>query len=107
MKVFLVEKIDKLDLCEAPVKEIVSIDVNSWFKNNELNPDNMNDVRQYIFNEWVTKKISSIKVKENSELYVAIICEFSNKKFINFLSKKFLEFFNDKFCSIILVKEKN
>jgi hypothetical protein len=107
LKVFLVEKIDKLNLCGIPLKDLVNIDVNLWFKSNCLSPENMNEIRQYIFDEWITKKVSSIKPKENSELVVAVIYEKASDKFISFLKEKFLENFEHDFYDIVLVEEKN
>lgn len=107
MKVFLIEKIDKLNLCEIPPKNLVNIDVNSWFRINGLTPEDMNDIRQYIFDEWITKKVSSIKPKENTELSVAVIYESPNEKFLSFLRKKFTENFGINFYDIVLVEENN
>lgn len=107
MKVFLVEKIEKLNLCELPIKELTTIDVNSWFKTNGLSPEDMNGVRQFIFDEWITKKVSSIKPKENIELTIVVIYETPSDKFLSFLKEKFLENFGQNFCDIVLVEEKN
>lgn len=107
MKVFLVERIDKLNLCQLPTKELVNIDVNFWFKANGLTPEDMNGVRQFIFDEWITKKVSSIKPKENTELSVVVIYEKPSEKFLSFLKEKFLENFGQNFYDIVLVEDEN
>jgi hypothetical protein len=107
LKVFLIEKIDKLNLCELPIKELTIIDVNSWFKTNGLSPEDMNGVRQFIFDEWITKKVSSIKPKENTELSIVVIYETPSDKFLSFLKRKLLENFGHSFYDIVLVEDEN
>jgi hypothetical protein len=107
LKVFLVEKIERIkeeDLCP---KDLINIDVNSWFKTHGLTPGEMNGVRQFIFEEWITKKVSSIKLKEGSETFVVIIYESPNPHFLSFLKEKFSEIFCHDFYDIVLVEYKN
>lgn len=107
MKVFLVEKIERIKEEDLFPKDLISIDVNSWFKIHGLTPEEMNGVRQFIFEEWITKKVSSIKLKEEKETFVVIIYESPNPHFLSFLKEKFLEFFGHDFYDIVLVDDKN
>jgi hypothetical protein len=107
LKVFLTDKIDNLNSLGVLPKNLTIIDVNFWFKNNSLSPQDMNEIRQYIFNEWITKKVSSIKIKEDTDLIVAVIYEKPSDEFIFFLKEKFLNNFGNHFYDIVLVEEKN
>lgn len=107
MKVFLVEKIERIkeeDLCP---KDPINIDVNSWFKTHGLTPGEMNGVRQFIFEDWITKKVSSIKLKEGNETFVVIVYESPSPHFLSFIKEKFLEVFGHDFYDIVLVENKN
>lgn len=107
MKVFLAEKIETIKEVDLCPKDLINIDVNSWFKANGLTPDEMNGIRQFIFEEWITKKVSSIKLKEESETFVAVVYESPSPHFLSFLEGKFTEIFGHDFYDIVLVENKN
>ena len=85
-KSFIISKADKLktfnrDSCDT----FHVIDVNMWFKNNNLTPSSMNEIRQYIFEEWLHKKITSSKSKISSGSKLVIVYDSPTDPFINLL----------------------
>jgi hypothetical protein len=91
VRFLLVEKSDKIKSVREKESEVISIDVNLWFKSNNLTPDCMNEIRQYIFEEWLIKKIQSNKNKIESGTIPVIIYNNVNEAFISLLRKKITE----------------
>ena len=91
VRFLLVEKSDKIKSVREKESEVIPIDVNLWFKSNNLTPDGMNEIRQYIFEEWLIKKIQSNKNKIESGTIPVIIYNNVNEAFISLLRKKITE----------------
>ena len=94
---FIVEKIDVIKNSETVNGNLCHIDVNSWFKSNGVTPDDMNKIRQYIFEEWLSKKIQSAKSRIDSGYLLAVSYNNPNDEFIDLLENKIsdiLEFDN-------------
>ncbi len=85
--------------------EIYVIDVNSWFKTNSLTPSNMNDIRQYIFEEWLSKKIMGFKNKISQGHKLVIIFDTPTPHFVSLLKERISDIFQPEFCEVILVDE--
>ena len=105
-KSFIISKADKLktfnrDSCDT----FHVIDVNMWFKNNNLTPSSMNEIRQYIFEEWLHKKITSSKSKISSGSKLVIVYDSPTDPFINLLKHKIIEILEYDFCDIVLTEE--
>jgi hypothetical protein len=105
-KSFIIPKADKLktfnqDSCDT----FHVIDVNMWFKNNNLTPSSMNEIRQYIFEEWLHKKITSSKSKISSGSKLVIVYDSPTDPFINLLKHKIIEILEYDFCDIVLTEE--
>jgi hypothetical protein len=79
------------------------IDVNLWFKSNNLTPSCMNEVRQYIFEEWLHKKISGSKSKISLGSNLVIVYENPTDLFIKLLKQKISEVLEYDFCDIVLL----
>jgi hypothetical protein len=82
-----------------------TIDVNQWFKSNGLTPSSMNEIRQYIFEEWLYKKIFSSKTKITSGNNLVVIYDSPTEPFIALLKNKITEILEFEFCDIILIDE--
>ncbi len=104
VKSFIISKADKLKSFEHEgCSGFHVIDVNMWFKSNSLTPSSMNEIRQYIFEEWLHKKICSSKSKITSGLDLVIVYESPTDPFIDLLKVKILEILEYDFCDVILV----
>ena len=79
------------------------IDVNMWFKTNNLTPSCMNKIRQYIFEEWLHKKISGSKSKVNSGVNILVVYDSPNDLFIDLLKSKITEILESDFCDVVLI----
>lgn len=88
MDFFIVERIDIIKNSETVEGNLCHIDVNSWFKANGVSPEDMNKIRQYIFEEWLTKKIQSAKNRIYSGYTLAVSYSSPNDKFIRLLEDK-------------------
>lgn len=104
-KIFLVSKIDKIKNIQVEQGEFCSIDINLWFKSNNLTPTLMNEVRQYIFEEWLNKKINSYKNRIILGQPLFIAYENITPLFIDFLKEKISNIFPEHFYDIILSDE--
>ncbi len=104
-KSFVVSKIDRIRNAEFENCEICSIDVNLWFKSNALTPSNMNEIRQFIFEEWLYKKILGSKNKINSGCNLVVVYENPTDPFLSLLKEKISEVFGCDFCEVILIPE--
>lgn len=102
IKSFIVNKIDKVKNFPSEGHEIYQIDINSWFKSNNLIPQDMNEIRQFIFEEWLSKKIQTSKTKVKSGGHLVIIYDSPTESFISFLNQKILGVFECDSCEIIL-----
>ena len=106
LKSFIINKLDrskniKLEDCT----NFYLIDVNSWFKTNGLKSCDMNDIRQYIFEEWLHKKIVGYKNKLEQGYKLVIIYDSPNAAFLELIKKKIIEIYDPEFCEAILVGE--
>jgi len=101
-KVFLIPKIDKIKNVQVKQGEFCIIDINLWFKTNNLTPASMNDIRQYIFEEWLNKKINNYKNKIILGQSLFIVYENPTQLFIDLLKEKISNIFPDQFYDIIL-----
>lgn len=99
---FIVSKVDKIKNINLEQYDVCHIDVNSWFKNNNLTPDNMNEIRQYIFEEWLHKKMTSSKNKISTGCKLVIVYDSPTEPFIDLLKLKISEIFEHEFCDIVL-----
>ncbi len=79
------------------------IDVNLWFKSNNLTPSCMNEIRQYIFEEWLHKKISSSKSKITSGVNLVIVYDSPTDLFIDLLKQKIVDILEHDFCDVVLI----
>ena len=105
-KSFIINKLDKAKSVQVDDKsEIYVVDVNSWFKTNNLTPSNMNDIRQYIFEEWLCKKIMGFKNKIAQGHRLVIIFDTPTPHFVILLKEKITDIFQPEFCEVILVDE--
>lgn len=107
LKSFIINKLDKSKNVQIEDRsdEIYVIDINSWFKSNNLTPSNMNEIRQYIFEEWLYKKITGFKNKISQGHRLVIIFDTPTPHFIGLLKEKITEVFELEFCDVILVDE--
>lgn len=97
------EKVKKIEIDSIGTYHV--IDVNLWFKTNSLTPSNMNEIRQYIFEEWLHKKIVSSKTKCVSGSNLVVIYDTPTDLFIDLLKHKITEILEFEFCDIILMNE--
>lgn len=105
IKSFIVPKSDKIksfnqDSCES----FHIIDVNMWFKINNLTPSSMNEIRQYIFEDWLHKKITGSKTKVSSGSNLIIVYDSPTDPFIDLLKQKIIEILEYDFCDVVLVE---
>lgn len=106
IKSFIVNKADKLkNLNQDSCESFHIIDVNLWFKNNNLTPSSMNEIRQYIFEEWLHKKISSSKTKISTGSNLVVVYDSPTDPFIDLLKQKIIEILDSDFCDVVLVEE--
>lgn len=104
-KSFIVEKTEKVKTLDpGDCSGLHIIDVNLWFKSNNLTPSSMNDIRQYIFEEWLHKKIYSSKTKITSGFNLVIVYDNPTDLFINLLKQKIHEVLECDFCDIVLME---
>jgi len=101
LKIFLVSKINKIKNLKLKQYNLCFIDINLWFKTNNLNFSLMNEVREYIFEEWFTKKIIESKNKIITKESLYIIYENPTPLFIEFLKEKISSIFPDCFYEIV------
>jgi hypothetical protein len=105
-KSFIVPKSDKVKTIDTDsIGPYHVIDVNMWFKTNSLTPSNMNEIRQYIFEEWLHKKIVTSKTKVVSGSNLVVVYDSPTEPFIDLLKNKILEILEFEFCDIILIDE--
>lgn len=105
-KSFIIPKADKLkSFNQDSCNNFHVIDVNLWFKNNNLTPSSMNEIRQYIFEEWLHKKITSSKTKISTGSKLVIIYDSPTDPFVDLLKHKIIEILDFDFCDIVLVEE--
>jgi hypothetical protein len=101
-KSFIVSKADRIKNTGLENCEICSIDINSWFKSNNLTPSGMNEIRQYIFEEWLYKKISGSKAKISSGCNLVVIYDSPTDPFLDLLKEKITEVFDCEICEVVL-----
>ena len=65
----------------------------------------MNEIRQYIFEEWLHKKIATSKTKVISGSNLVVVYDSPTDPFINLLKNKITEILEFEFCDIILMNE--
>jgi hypothetical protein len=65
----------------------------------------MNEIRQYIFEEWLHKKILSSKNKINSGSNLVIVYDSPTDPFVSLLKEKISEVFGCEFCDVVLIPE--
>jgi len=65
----------------------------------------MNEIRQYIFEEWLHKKITSSKSKISTGSNLVVIYDSPTDPFVDLLKHKILEILDYDFCDIILIEE--
>lgn len=70
---------EKIEKTESPL----FIDVDSWLYSNGIIYEDMNSVREYIFIEWVHKKINAHTLKKSSDSPIYIIFSRTDLKFID------------------------
>lgn len=105
-KSFIVPKSDKVKTIDTDsIGPYHVIDVNLWFKTNSLTPSNMNEIRQYIFEEWLHKKIVTSKTKVVSGSNLVVVYDSPTDPFIDLLKNKISEILEFEFCDIILMNE--
>ena len=105
-KSFIIPKADKLkSFNQESCGNLHAIDVNLWFKNNNLTPSSMNSIRQYIFEEWLHKKITSSRSKVSTGHKLVIIYDSPTDPFIDLLKHKIIEILDYDFCDIVLIEE--
>jgi len=104
-KSFIVTNSDKIKSVQSQFCGTHQIDINSWFKQNNISPSEMNEIRQFIFEEWLQKKILSSKAKVSSETFLVIICDTPTDSFISLLKQKISSAFECGFCEVILITE--
>ena len=102
LKSFIINKIDKVKGFTTEGHEFYQIDINSWFKSNNLIPGDMNKIRQFIFEEWLCKKIQTSKNKVKSGGHLLIIYDSPTESFVSFLNQKIISVFECDSCEIIL-----
>lgn len=100
---FITSKIDKIKNVQLEQCDVCLIDINLWFKSNELTPSMMNEVRQYIFEEWFNKKIGTLKNKILLGYPLVIVYDSPTSAFLDILKEKIEEDFTPEICDIILV----
>lgn len=104
VKSFIVPKIEKgKNLNQEICGGFHIIDVNLWFKSNNLTPSCMNEIRQYIFEEWLHKKITGSKSKISLGCNLVIVYENPTDSFIDLLSQKISEALEYEICDIVLL----
>jgi hypothetical protein len=103
LKYFIVNKIERIKSPDFEGTNVNYIDVNNWFKINGLNPSNMNEIRQFIFDEWIAKKLKSLKNKITEGSCIIIVYEDPTESFIKFLEQKIEEIFSCESCELILL----
>ena len=101
---FIIPKADKLKtLNQDSCGGFHVIDVNLWFKANNLTPSSMNEIRQYIFEEWLHKKISGSKTKMSNGCSLIIVYDSPTDPFIALLKHKIVEILDYDFCDVVLM----
>jgi hypothetical protein len=104
-KSFIVTKADKVKTVQLQSCDVYPIDVNSWFKQNNLSPSSMNEIRQYIFEEWLHKKILSSKSKVSSGCSLVVVYDSPTDPFVSLLKQKISTIFECEFCEVVLITE--
>ena len=99
---FIVEKIDIIKNSDRVIGNLCHIDVNSWFKTNGVTPGEMNDIRQYIFEEWLSKKIYSARSRIDSGYTLAVSYNNPNDDFVALLEEKIANILEFDTCIGIL-----
>jgi len=87
MTVYVVKSIESMKSLNPNSGPTYLIDVNSWFEANGFTHKEMNPVREWIFVEWVNKKIASYTSKKCKEEYVCMIFTDSTQASIRNLGK--------------------
>lgn len=106
IKSFIVSKADKVKSFNRGSNDSAYIiDVNLWFKSNSLTPSSMNEIRQYIFEEWLHKKISGSRSKIGSGCNIIVVYDSPTDSFIDLLKQKITEILGYDFCDVVLVEE--
>lgn len=100
---FLVTKNEHLKNPQLQNCEICCVDINLWFRNNSVSPSSMNEVRQFIFEEWLYRKIYGFKNKINTGCVLVIIFENPNESFISLLNQKISQAFEIEISEVVLV----
>jgi hypothetical protein len=104
IKSFIVPKLEKAKNFNQEICGVFHvIDVNLWFKSNNLTPSCMNEVRQYIFEEWLHKKITGSKSKISLGHNLVIVYDSPTDPFVNLLGQKISEVLEYDFCDIVLL----
>jgi hypothetical protein len=65
----------------------------------------MNEIRQYIFEEWLHKKISGSKNKISTGSNLVIVYDSPTDPFIALLKEKISDVFECEFCEVVLIAE--
>lgn len=104
VKSFIVQKSERVKTLDpGDCSGLHVIDVNLWFKNNNLTPSAMNEIRQYIFEEWLHKKICGAKSKISSGFNIVIVYDSPTDPFIDLLKQKMVDILEYDFCDVILI----
>lgn len=87
MTLYVVKSLDSLKSLNEGSESFYVINVNGWFESHGFSHKDMNPVREWIFVEWMNKKISSYSSKKTREEYICILFSETTNTFIKNLSK--------------------
>lgn len=103
-KPIIVPKLDRIKTLDLEPDKICHIDINLWFKSNNLTPSCMNEIRQFIFEEWFTKKVTTIKNKISAGSQLIIVYDSPTDLFVDLLKEKIMDSLGYEFCDVILIE---
>jgi hypothetical protein len=65
------------------------VNINHWFKKNNLTPKKMNNVRHYIFEEWIEIKLREYKImRYGPKQNIVFVYKSFSDTLVNFLKEK-------------------
>lgn len=104
MIIYAVRSINSLKDIEESKNSFYMIDVNSWLEDNGFTHSEMNSVREWIFVEWVNKKLSSYYSKKTKETHICLLFSESSEFFIKNLGNNLKDHFNRENLDLIYIE---
>jgi len=93
MTLYVVKSLDSVKNLNENSDSFYVINIDEWFESHGFTHKEMNPVREWIFVEWMNKKISSYSSKKSKEDHICVLFSEATNTFIKNLGKNLTSHF--------------